>query len=141
MRRHPYTFAIALTAALSCAAVAGSGAAGTPRTVSEAFVTNQTGDSLSVVSLPDMRSVAEITIGGKPAGIAMSPDGKHAYITAPEGKEVVVIDTLARQVTKRIKVGQGPLGIAAHPTQRTHLRRRLVHAQNLGGRSAGGRRS
>ena len=108
---------MSLTAAmLGSIAVAVSGASESAKTVSEAFVTNQTGDSLSVVSLSDMKSVAEIAIGGKPAGIAMSPDGKLAYVTSPESKEVVVVDALARKVANRFKVGEAPLGIAAHPT-------------------------
>ena len=81
----------------------------------EAFVTNQGGDSLSVVDLTTLKSVAEIEIGGKPAGIALAPDRRTAYVTAPEGKEVVVVDAEARSVTARIAVGQGPVGIAVHP--------------------------
>ena len=60
--------------------------------------------------------MAEIAIGGKPAGIAMSPDGKLAYVTSPESKELVVVDAAARKVASRFKVGEAPLGIAAHPT-------------------------
>ena len=47
---------------LGSIAVAVSGASESAETVSEAFVTNQTGDSLSIVSLGDMKSVAEIAI-------------------------------------------------------------------------------
>ena len=46
----------------------------------------------------------------------MSADGNYAFVTAPEGKELVVVDAATRQVVKRIKVGDGPLGVAAHPT-------------------------
>ncbi len=81
----------------------------------EAFITNQIGDSLSVVDLDEMKAVTEVIIGGRPAGIALSPDKAFAYLTAPESKELVVFDTTTRAVTKRIAVGQGPLGIAVHP--------------------------
>src|SRR5690242_6681661 len=93
-----------------------SGASAGPAAVTEAFVTNQNGDSLSIVGLADMKSQAEIHIGGKPAGIAMSPDGRFAYLTSPESKELVVVYAVARQVAKRFKVGEAPLGVAAHPT-------------------------
>ena len=63
-----------------------------------------------------MKPLAEIAIGGKPAGIAMSRDGKFAYLTSPESKELVVVDAAARQVARRFKVGEAPLGIAAHPS-------------------------
>ncbi len=81
----------------------------------EAFVTNQLGDSLSIVDIAAGKAVAEIKIGGKPAGIALSPDGSRAYLAAPEGKEVVVVDTAARAVVARWAAGQGPLGIAVNP--------------------------
>ena len=48
----------------------------------EAIVTNQPADSVSIVDLDTMKSVAEIKIGGKPAGIALSPDKATAYVTA-----------------------------------------------------------
>ena len=126
-----------LTILLAAATLTSAVALGEPAAVSEAFVTNQNGDSLSIVSLADMKPVAEIAIGGKPAGIAMSPDGRRAFITSPESKELVVVDATARKVAGRFKVGEAPLGVAAHPTQRPRLRRRLVHAQNLRRRSGG----
>jgi len=85
--------------------------------VTEALVTNQTGDSLSIVSLRDMKTVAEIAVEGKPAGIAVSPDGSRAYLSAPEGKDVIVVDVAARKILRRIKVGEAPLGIL--PIRRT----------------------
>ena len=63
-----------------------------------------------------MKPVAEIAIGGKPAGIAMSPDGRSAFVTSPESKELVVVDAMARKVAGRFKVGEAPLGVAAHPS-------------------------
>jgi YVTN family beta-propeller protein len=111
LKRTTIALATAMLAMLSSvAAFAGSA------TVSEAFVTNQNGDSLTIVSLADMKALAEIPIGGKPAGIAMSPDGKFAYLTSPDSKELVVVDAAARKVARRLRVGEAPLGIAAHPT-------------------------
>ncbi len=83
----------------------------------EALITNQPGDSLTVVDSATMQPVAEIKIGGKPAGIALSPDRAMAYITAPDGKELIEVDATQRLVTRRLKLGSGPLGIAAHPTR------------------------
>jgi YVTN family beta-propeller protein len=44
----------------------------------EAFVTNQLSDNLTVVDLATARPVATIAIGGKPAGVAVSQDGRFA---------------------------------------------------------------
>ncbi len=62
------------------------------RCCGEALTTNQPADSLSFVDLATMKAVAEIKIGGKPAGIALSPDGAKAYVTAPDSKELVEVD-------------------------------------------------
>ena len=45
--------------------------AGSAARCGEALTTNQPADSLSFVDLATMKAVAEIKIGGKPAGIAL----------------------------------------------------------------------
>ena len=52
----------------------------------EAFITDQTGDEVSVLDLGLKQVVARIPVTGKPAGIAMAPDGRAAYVTSPEVK-------------------------------------------------------
>jgi YVTN family beta-propeller protein len=95
----------AVAAAVAClvafALVQGADAGEAAR---EAFVTNQVGNSLSVVDLAGMSQVAEIKIGGKPAGVAMSPDGRTAYVTSPESKELVAVDADKREVARRVPV-------------------------------------
>lgn len=83
----------------------------------EAIVTNQPGDSLSIVDTATMQVLAEIKLSGKPAGIALSPGRKIAYVTAPDGKTLFAVDLDSRTVTQRLQVGSGPLGIAAHPAK------------------------
>ncbi len=56
----------------------------------EAFVTNQLSDDLTVVDLATAKPVATIAIGGKPAGVAVSHDGRFAYVTSPDAKAVTV---------------------------------------------------
>ena len=84
-------------------------------TAREALVTNQSGNSLSFVDLGTMKSSAEIRIGGNPAGIALSPDKKLVYVTAPDGKELTEVDTTSRAVKRRLAIDGGPLGIAVNP--------------------------
>ena len=82
----------------------------------EAFITNQSGQSLSIVDLATFKVTDEIKIGGRPAGIALSSDGKLAFVTAPEGNELVIVDAITRQIIKRVMMSGGPLGIATHPS-------------------------
>jgi len=102
----------ALAASLCLAGIANASA-------EEAFVTNQLSDDLMVVDLATARSVATIPIGGKPAGVGVSADGRFAYVTSPDAKAVTVVDAATRQVAGRIEVGGGPLGIAVAPDGRT----------------------
>lgn len=87
-----------------------------PAWADEAFIVNQLSQDVSVVDLETAKVVATISVGGKPAGIAVSLDGIRAYATSPEGGFVTVIDTAARQVMKKIPAADGPLGIAVHPS-------------------------
>lgn len=82
---------------------------------SEAFVTNQLDDSVSIVDLRTMSAGPPIAIGGKPAGIAVSRDGSRAFVTTPEGRELVVVDATSHAVIARTTVGKGPLGVAVNP--------------------------
>ena len=106
----PRLFSALLTLALG---ISGAGVA----VAGEAIVTNQPGDSLSVVDTATMNVLATIALSGKPAGIALSPGNRIAYVTAPDGKTLFAVDLDNRVVTQRLQVGSGPLGIAAHPVK------------------------
>jgi YVTN family beta-propeller protein len=82
----------------------------------EAFITEQTGDEVSVLDLSSKQVVARIPVSGKPAGIAMARDGKTAFVTSTEGKYVTLIDTDARKIIGKIAMPDTPLGIAADPS-------------------------
>jgi YVTN family beta-propeller protein len=81
----------------------------------EAFVTNQLANTIGVVDLAAMKQIAAIAVTGAPAGLAMSPRGDFAYVTAPDGKELIAIDAGKRAIAWRLSVGAGPLGIAVNP--------------------------
>ncbi|WP_045837942.1 beta-propeller fold lactonase family protein [Hyphomicrobium sp. 99] len=88
-----------------------------PAVAGEAIVTDQPGDSVSFVDLNAMKELGRVEVGGKPAGVALSPDKATAYVTAPDSKELIEIDAVSRAVKRRLVLGGAPLGIAAHPTR------------------------
>jgi YVTN family beta-propeller protein len=61
---------------LACVYVAILGSV--PASGAEAFITDQTGDEVSVLDLKSKQVVARIPVLGKPAGIAMARDGRTA---------------------------------------------------------------
>ena len=87
------------------------------------------------MDLASLQPVATIAIGGKPAGVAITPDGRFAYVTSPDAKALTVVDAATRQVVGRIDVGGGPLGVAVAPDGAHRLCRRLVRRGGAGDRS------
>lgn len=59
-----------------------------------------------------------VTIGGDPQGVAVDPDGKHAYVASYAENAVRVIDTATQKVVKSIDVGANPRGVAVDPGSR-----------------------
>ena len=60
---------------------------------------------------------ASIDVGGQPAGVAITPDGRHAYVTGtvPLDGTVWVIDTATGVVSATIPVGPNPGEVAITP--------------------------
>ena len=99
------------TSATPGAAAAG-GCAGT------AYVTNEQDGTVSVITTATGVVSATLTVGTGPARVAITPDGKHAYVTDyvdGEGDTVSVITTATGAVSAPITVGKAPVGVAITP--------------------------
>ena len=59
--------------------------------------------------------VATVTVGTGPVGVAVTPDGKHAYVTNVVPNTVSVIDTATNTVVATIRWGLIPQGVAVTP--------------------------
>ncbi len=59
-----------------------------------------------------------VTVGGDPQGVAVDPDGKHAYVASYADNALRVIDTDSQKVVGSIRVGANPLGVAVDPDSR-----------------------
>jgi len=72
---------------------------------------------VDIISLADGSRIASHPMGGQPAYIAMTPDGRYAYVTISDDNAVRVIDTLthARCWDRGVAVGDFPWGIAITP--------------------------
>jgi YVTN family beta-propeller protein len=87
-----------------------------------AYVTNETDGTVSVIDTgaapPSV--TATITVGSGPFGVAVTPDGTHAYVAntgtfSVTGTTVSVIDTATNTVGATIPVGNTPKGVAITP--------------------------
>jgi len=73
-----------------------------------------------VIDTATNQVTATIGVGGRPMGVAVSPDGTRVYVTNLFSHTVSVVDTATNQVTATIGAGSDPQGVAVSPDG-THL--------------------
>ena len=78
---------------------------------------------MSVITTATGAVSAPITVGKSPNGVAITPDGKRAYVTNFGDGTVSVITTATGAVSAPITVGNGPAGVAICPARSAHRRR------------------
>src|SRR5688500_4928707 len=77
-----------------------------------AYVPNENSGSVSIIDTATDKVVGELRTGGKPRGIAVSPDGARLYLSDRASNSLLVVDLARREVEKRIPLGQSPEGIS-----------------------------
>jgi YVTN family beta-propeller protein len=66
--------------------------------------------AIDVASLAITRTIGDV--GVRPWGLDLTPDGKLLYVATGPSNEVAVIDTARGVVTKRVRAGSSPWGVA-----------------------------
>ena len=92
------------------------------RGVYEAFNDEQ-GVAVKVISTATSSVAATVRAGHGGNGLALSPNGRYAYLTDPGGDALTVIDTTTRAVTNNIHIPNGlpgtdPWAVAISPDGR-----------------------
>lgn len=82
-----------------------------------AVTTNLGSDSLSVLALTGgtVRVTATIPVGDEPRGVALSVDGKRAYVALGGESAVAVVDLALQKVVQRLPTGLEPWYLALTP--------------------------
>src|SRR5579872_5773091 len=83
--------------------------------VENAYVSNFTDGTVSVIDTTNNMVTATITVGTNPTNLVVSPDGTKVYVANNGSNDVSVIDTANNMVTATISVGNTPQGIAITP--------------------------
>jgi YVTN family beta-propeller protein len=97
-------------------AVVASMAAASASAAQLAVVGELGSDRVSLINTVTNKRVGEpVPTGGEPTSIAITPDGKYAYVTDSEDESVSVIETGLRRNVATIEVGANPFGIAITP--------------------------
>ncbi len=78
---------------------------------------------MSVITTASGAVSPRITVGKFPNQVAITPDGKRAYVTNTSDGTVSVITTATGVVSTPIAVGKLPEGVAICPARSAHQRR------------------
>ncbi len=77
------------------------------------YATNMNSDSVTMIDIEgsgqDAAAIKQISVGSKPEGIAVSPDGKELWVGHNGDGGVSVIDTATLAVKKTFKAGRMPI--------------------------------
>ena len=80
-----------------------------------AFVSNEKGNSISVVDTDKMETVATIPTGQRPRGIAVSRDGKSVFVAVGDDDTIQIFDTKTYQNVGELPSGPDPEQFALDP--------------------------
>ena len=83
------------------------------------YVSTGRGGTIAVVEAakPELKLIAEVPVGTRPWGIALSRDGDRLYSANGPSNDVSIVDTAALRVIKRIPAGRSPWGVVLGPDQ------------------------
>lgn len=76
-------------------------------------------DRLVVVDTALDGGVTEIKVGEEPRGVAISKDGRYAYVANSESESVSVIDVANNAETTAVQVGNSPQDVVLSPNGRS----------------------
>jgi YVTN family beta-propeller protein len=80
-----------------------------------AYISNSGDNSVSVIDTKTNSVAATVSVGTKPYGVAVHPEGTVAYIANFGSSTVSVIDAALNAVVATVPVGTNPFGIAVDP--------------------------
>src|SRR5262249_58876257 len=86
--------------------------------VNSSYVTNNEGNSVTPIDVATNTTEPEIKVGEQPQGIAITPDGKTAYVVNFgffESGSVTPINVATNKAETEINVGPFPFGVAITP--------------------------
>src|SRR5437660_12893834 len=70
------------------------------------WVSNEVSNTISVIAPRSNAVTATITVGRRPRGMALSPDGRTVYVALGQDDAVGVIDVAKATLTRTIPVGR-----------------------------------
>jgi YVTN family beta-propeller protein len=77
------------------------------------FVANERAGTISTIDTAAARVVAEVSVGGRPSDLVVTPDGSRLVAVDEEAGELIVLDRKGSEVkpARRLKVSPTPVGV------------------------------
>ncbi len=72
------------------------------------WVTSRPNARVYAYSLPELKLLGAVDVGGRPDWVTFTPDSRQIYISTENNNSVVVVDVAARKEITRVKVGASP---------------------------------
>ena len=72
------------------------------------YVSNERGNSVTVIDGKTMKPIATWPVGKRPRGIMLSKDGKHLYLCASDDHAVQIVDIATGKVLHDLPAGDDP---------------------------------
>ena len=79
------------------------------------YVALGAGHALVKLDAATLREVGRVSVGRRPWGVELSPDGRYAYTANGRTDAMSVVDVGTMRVTATVKVGTRPWGVVVVP--------------------------
>jgi PQQ-dependent catabolism-associated beta-propeller protein len=81
----------------------------------EIFVSNEKGNSISIIDGDTLELIETVPVGNRPRGIALSGDGRYLYICASDDDTIQIFDTETREILGHLPSGPDPELLVVSP--------------------------
>ncbi len=88
-----------------------------------AYISNEKGNSVSVIDTDKMETIATVKTGQRPRGIEVSRDGKLVFVALGDDDTIQIIDTKSLNVVGDLPSGPDPEQFTLDPPGKASLRR------------------
>ncbi len=85
------------------------------------YVTNEQGNTVSVIDTRTNQVEKTIEVGKRPRGIGLAPDGSELYVAVSAENAIAVLDPATLEVKRKFASGDDPETFAVHPNGNIYI--------------------